>query len=608
MNIWKILGIEPTTDKKAIRKAYAAKTKVIHPEEKPEEFRQLHEAYQAALGYADYVRQVEQSGGSITSFYRTQEERSPEDADGDVSEKEGVEAPEGSGESAGDTGASPNGETAEAGTAKTAGESEAAHADETMEEPGRENLRAYFEESEERHGQQAAVFLNHWKEFQGPYQNQEAMEWWKEYLASEEFQNIRDHAKVLETLADEIDDKCFYGIDEVKMLFWEAYGFRGDEENAYQGDRQRLYKSLYQAYERQQQNIQYEQRWAKNDKILRIFIGVAVAALLAVCIMIPVTIHRQRENGRLFLIDYMAKRYPGTSFSEPERIDKEDDGSIVYRLYSSAHPEMPVTATVENGYEEGRKVYLVKEDYGQMLFESYAAQYGLEGCLVSYTGGTVANPEIIEYATLLYSDMGEIDAFCESAVKMFREQEELLAIEEVAVCTESVVFPQILLCGGVPGFSFAEEQTYDLRTVEAEELSEALREAYMCYMFQFESWNITAEQYREWGAAYEERSGEWENEDGEWHEERDPKTGELLCKFFIPTYNWMDGHYSNGKINMPIYTRMITVGNAYFFLQDRGADLTVKEDGSGFAVTFYGNITDFGGEPSVEFYDLRNCY
>ena len=39
MNIWKILGIEPTTDKKAIRKAYAAKTKVIHPEDAPEEFK-----------------------------------------------------------------------------------------------------------------------------------------------------------------------------------------------------------------------------------------------------------------------------------------------------------------------------------------------------------------------------------------------------------------------------------------------------------------------------------------------------------------------------------------------------------------------------------------
>ena len=331
-------------------------------------------------------------------------------------------------------------------------------------------------------------------------------------------------------------------------------------------------------------------------------------ALLAVCILIPVTIHRQRENGRLFLIDYMARRYPETSFSEPERTGKEDDGSIVYALRSSAHPELPVTAKVEYGYVEGKRVYLVKEDYGQLLFEYYAAQYGLEGCLVTYTEGTYADPEIVEYATLLYPEIGGIDAFCESAEKMFREQEELRVIEEVAVCTESVLFPQVLLDGGVPDFSFAERQVYDLHAVEAEELSKALKDAYMCYMFQFEAWNITTGQYREWGAAYEERSVEWENEDGEWHEERDQDSGELLCRFFIPTYDWLEGFYSGGGVSLPTYTRMITVGNAYYFLRDRGADLTVNEDGSGFTVKFYGNVTDFGREPSVEFYDLRDCY
>lgn len=605
MNIWKILGIEPTTDKKAIRKAYAAKTKVIHPEDAPEEFKRLHEAYQAALGFADYVRQVEHSGGSVTSFYRdgAWEDAGEDDAEtagGDPSENKGEPEAAHTGETAEEDGAARAGETA--------GESETARTDEITDEPGQESLLAFFEESQEKHGQQVDAFLNHWKEFQGPYHDPEAMEWWKAYLSSEEFQNIRYHAQVLETLADEIDDKCFYGIDEVKMLFWEAYGFQGDEENVYQGERQRLYKSLYPAYAKQQHNLQYERRWARNDRILRAFIGIAVAALLAVCILIPVTIHRQRENGRLFLIDYMARRYPETSFSEPERTGKEDDGSIVYALRSSAHPELPVTAKVEYGYVEGKRVYLVKEDYGQLLFEYYAAQYGLEGCLVTYTEGTYANPEIVEYATLLYPEIGGIDAFCESAEKMFREQEELRVIEEVAVCTESVLFPQVLLDGGVPDFSFAERQVFDLHAVEAEELSKALKDAYMCYMFQFEAWNITTGQYREWGAAYEERSVEWENEDGEWHEERDPDSGELLCRFFIPTYDWLEGFYSGGGVSLPTYTRMITVGNAYYFLRDRGADLTVNEDGSGFTVKFYGNVTDFGREPSVEFYDLRDCY
>ena len=47
--IWDILGISPTSDKRAIKKAYAAKCAACHPEEHPEEFDRLHKAYTAAV-------------------------------------------------------------------------------------------------------------------------------------------------------------------------------------------------------------------------------------------------------------------------------------------------------------------------------------------------------------------------------------------------------------------------------------------------------------------------------------------------------------------------------------------------------------------------------
>ncbi len=53
MDIWKILNIEPTTDKDALKKAYLAKLKVTHPEEKPEEFAMLKEAYELAKQYEE---------------------------------------------------------------------------------------------------------------------------------------------------------------------------------------------------------------------------------------------------------------------------------------------------------------------------------------------------------------------------------------------------------------------------------------------------------------------------------------------------------------------------------------------------------------------------
>ena len=49
MNAWEILGIEPTKDKKEIKKAYARLLKQYHPEENPEKFKQIQAAYQQCL-------------------------------------------------------------------------------------------------------------------------------------------------------------------------------------------------------------------------------------------------------------------------------------------------------------------------------------------------------------------------------------------------------------------------------------------------------------------------------------------------------------------------------------------------------------------------------
>lgn len=52
-SIWEILGIEPTKDKKLIKKAFASKSKLIHPEENQEEFMKLNDAYKRAISLAD---------------------------------------------------------------------------------------------------------------------------------------------------------------------------------------------------------------------------------------------------------------------------------------------------------------------------------------------------------------------------------------------------------------------------------------------------------------------------------------------------------------------------------------------------------------------------
>lgn len=66
--IFRVLDIEPTEDKRSIKRAYAVMAKKFHPEENPQEWQRLHDAYESALAYADrkvasesqalYVRQT----------------------------------------------------------------------------------------------------------------------------------------------------------------------------------------------------------------------------------------------------------------------------------------------------------------------------------------------------------------------------------------------------------------------------------------------------------------------------------------------------------------------------------------------------------------------
>ena len=52
MDFWKTLELAPTADVREIKRAYARLAKKYHPEDAPEEFRALHDAYEQALAYA----------------------------------------------------------------------------------------------------------------------------------------------------------------------------------------------------------------------------------------------------------------------------------------------------------------------------------------------------------------------------------------------------------------------------------------------------------------------------------------------------------------------------------------------------------------------------
>lgn len=57
---WEILGLEPTNDERAIKRAYAVRLKSVDVDAQPREFQELREAYETALAHRTYWDEAQQ--------------------------------------------------------------------------------------------------------------------------------------------------------------------------------------------------------------------------------------------------------------------------------------------------------------------------------------------------------------------------------------------------------------------------------------------------------------------------------------------------------------------------------------------------------------------
>ena len=212
--IWDTLQIDEGADKKEIKKAYARLSREIHPEEKPEEFQRLYEAYQKALRYAS-CREKKKAGGM--SEINPAAESVP-----------GVEK---------------RGKYEQFGL----------HAEDVQQKKLRlERIKRFLDEWDEE-----SLVCGQTGEF--------LTESRKIYMQSDEFAEIKWSPMVMEVIAEGV---LKYSVEEEILSFFEnVYGLKirgtGDDRE----NRQLIYRDLYPAYMKKERRQEIQGEWLRIEKV-----------------------------------------------------------------------------------------------------------------------------------------------------------------------------------------------------------------------------------------------------------------------------------------------------------------------------------------------------
>lgn len=546
MDIWSILQIQPTNDKRAIKKAYAARAKLLHPEEKPLEFEALYEAYQRALEHAGggrgaKVRSAVPAGDSPRQTKKNAEGNAGTEAKGQP-EKE----------------AEPDGP-----------------------------LYSYFKDVLENEKRLFEILLSQWDAVERDGWKEEAQAAWEKYLSSEDFKAIQWNPLAVEFLAQRTaaSQKRFYWAQGQPFLaLWEAYGFREEGGKDGREELNRLYKGLYPAFaERKrkwletQREIERELASWRQDRLIRraALIGVMLLAIAAAAWLCSTLTAPRRAVER-----HLKMEYPGTEFSKPV---KNKDGS--YSFQSKSYPEIKASARAEKILG-----YTVIEDYGSQLLGFCAAEHGMD-----LEFGYMEEEGLY---VLYYPDIEEAEAFCALLEDLLKE-DKLAFAGKIGFCPKGALYPRQAVTGGDCGF--LEGPVYrTIDPVEAGKLAEDVKTAWADYMFNYEPWNLTKEQREKWEPGYTERA-QAAGDKGKVRlltvtvvESAEGQPSETYIPVYSRTkyeHTGVSGFYSGGTASWE--TPYITIGSAYRLFKATGASVTVNGDGSGFTVL------DASGQPQA---------
>lgn len=230
--IWDLLQIEPTTDQAQIKRAYARQSRVFHPEEDPEGFLRLREAYSRALKWAEIHENKEILPN--TDIEKRKEEKTPQE----IKQKEKPQSP-------------PNRLHAPLKT-------QTPKREETSQDQDEEELRNRKPDQDKENYVPQFVFRrdsdvpNPYREseayhsFLAVYKKENQKNWklWMEYITSPEFLAVgweEEFCALIEETVREKEPEVRPGQEFIKSLYI-AYCFTATDTGGHDGEVQRRFR------------------------------------------------------------------------------------------------------------------------------------------------------------------------------------------------------------------------------------------------------------------------------------------------------------------------------------------------------------------------------
>ncbi len=574
MDVWKILEMEPTEDKRAIRRAYARLSKNCHPEDTPEKFQVLYSAYQKALHWAEEA---------VRDSQAEEEEGPPVQS-----------APLRCGENGEDPASRSDGCTT------------------------REEILELFRQQKKEQETKRSVFAGAWKTYVIKQSVRADDLYWEEFLEGTDFLEIHSDPWVVDKLLEEIGH-CLYFREESCMKLWEVYGFDkygfrdpAECEGFLGPEHMRLYRyllpamKLYGAKEdarrlkeqeerrRNEKRLWWEQR---KRKITALLAGVLAAAVMFLLLTAPVI---DAARVRKAAEEYVSASYPDTQFIDYEETGRTTHRMRTVRLRCGTVSDLWISLDMErDGWFGG---FTVKTDhFPEELTRRFKEQYGLSSTYKKKSGKDAPWEFIISF-----DGMDGIDGLEEPLNALAKDSAfcEVIRGLPVFFCPKEALYEEFFMYGGEGGLPA--EQDYRIGGLpEAGRICEALRMDYASYLYNYESWRLSPSIRERYEGPYRmllakaRDAGEAEGRlsaepgPGQAAEETEIQVREKIKELDLPVATYQVAS-DTGK------REYMTVGNLYLYCAGMGMDVTVHKDGRGFHV--YGNncLYFFGGPSDSE--------